>query len=72
MPIKLGDLTLFDVQELAKKFNINRVTVRNYMRTGRLKGRKVGKKWYITEEALQDYFKLPGKEKLEKAVESKA
>ena len=31
-----------------------------------------GKKWYITEEALQDYFKLPGKEKPEKALESKA
>lgn len=72
MPIKLGELTLFDVQELSKKFNLNPVTVRNYMRTGRLRGRKVGKKWYITEEALQDYFKLPGKEKTEKIVESKA
>jgi len=75
MPIKLGDLTLFDVPEFCKKFNLNPVTARNYLRTGRLKGRKVGRSWYITEEALKEYFKLPGKEKPEgtgKAEESKA
>jgi len=75
MPVKLGDLTLFDVQEFSKKFGINPVTVRGYMRTGRLKGRKVGRKWYLTEEALRDYFKLSGEEKVGetgKAVENKA
>jgi len=60
MPIKLGDLHLFDVQELSKKFGVNPVTVRGYMRSGRLKGRKIGRKWYLTEEALRDYFTLPG------------
>ena len=63
MAVKIGDLTLFDVMELSKKFNVNPVTVRDYMRSGRLKGRKIGRKWYLTEEALRDYFNLPGAEK---------
>ena len=65
MPIKLGDLHLFDVQELSKKFGVNPVTVRGYMRSGRLKGKKIGRKWYLTEEALRAYFTLPGDEKAE-------
>jgi predicted site-specific integrase-resolvase len=68
MPIKLGDLTLFDVIELSKKFAINKTTARNYLRTGRLRGRKIGKKWYITEEALRDYFKEPGKKSAKSKV----
>jgi hypothetical protein len=63
MAIKLGDLTLFDVTELSKKFAVNPVTVRGYMRSGRLKGRKIGRKWYLTEEALREYFRLSGEEK---------
>jgi len=75
MPVKLGDLTLFDVTELSKKFAVNPVTVRGYMRSGRLKGRKIGRKWYLTEEALRDYFNLPGERKVGEAgkgQESKA
>jgi len=61
MPIQLGSLTLFDVRELSKKFGLNPVTIRILFRTGKLQGRKVGKRWYLTEEALRDYFKEPGK-----------
>lgn len=61
MPIQLGNLTLFSVEELAKKFSLNPITVRRLFREGRLQGRKVGKRWYLTEEALREYFKEPGK-----------
>lgn len=56
MPIQLGNLTLFDVRELSKKFGITPVTVRILFRTGKLQGRKIGKRWYLTEESLRDYF----------------
>ena len=56
MPIQLGNLTLFSVDELSKKFHLNPVTVRRLFREGRLQGRKVGKRWYLTEEALRSYF----------------
>lgn len=60
MPIQLGNIVLFDVRELAKKFGMSPVTVRIHFRQGKLKGRKVGKRWYITEDSLRDYFKEPG------------
>jgi hypothetical protein len=63
MPVQLGNITLFDVQDLAKKFRMNPVSVRTLFRQGRLKGRKLGKRWYVTEDALRDYFKKPEKPK---------
>jgi len=60
MSIQMGNLILFDVQDISKKLKLNPVTVMRFFRTGRLKGRKMGKRWYLTEEALRDYFKEPG------------
>lgn len=57
MPVKMGDLTLFDVREISEQFSINPVTVRRYLRMGKFKGRKVGRRWFVTEEALREYFK---------------
>lgn len=56
MPIQLGNLTLFSVDELSKKFSLNPITVRRLFRAGKLQGRKIGKRWYLTEEALREYF----------------
>lgn len=70
MPIKLGDLTLYDVEDLVKKFGIHRMTVRRYFRNGKLKGRKIGRKWYVAEDVLHDYFRET--EETRKAAEGKA
>ncbi len=56
MSVQFGNLTLFTVEELSKKFDLNPVTVRRLFRQGKLQGRKVGKRWYLTEEALRGYF----------------
>jgi excisionase family DNA binding protein len=56
MPVQFGNLTLFGVEEIAKKFSLNPVTVRRLFKTGKLRGRKIGKRWYLTEEALREYF----------------
>jgi excisionase family DNA binding protein len=68
MPVQLGTLTLFEVKELCEKFGLHPVTIRKYMKRGRLRGQKIGKKWYITEEALRDYFKEPGKKSAKSKV----
>ena len=59
MPVQLGSLTLFSVDELSKKFSLNPITVRRLFRAGKLQGRKIGKRWYLTEEALREYFDKP-------------
>ncbi len=56
MPIQAGDLKLYEVKELAQLLAIQERTVRKLFRDGTLKGRKLAKKWYITEESLKDYF----------------
>lgn len=56
MPIQAGGLKLYDVEELAQLLDIQERTVRRLFREGTLKGRKLARKWYITEEALREYF----------------
>jgi len=53
---KLGDLELFDVEDLAKILDIQKLTIRRMLKSGKLKGRKLAKKWYVTGEALREYF----------------
>ena len=54
--IKVGGLVLYDVETLSKLLDVQERTIRKYLREGRLKGRKLARKWYITEESLQAYF----------------
>lgn len=56
MSIKLGELTLFTVEELSEALEVQERTIRDYLRRGRIKGRKMANKWYVTEEALREYF----------------
>ena len=59
MPKKIGDLTLYSVDDLHETLGLSKMTLRTYFREGKLKGRKLGVSWYITEEALRAYFKEP-------------
>lgn len=56
MPKQIGSLTLYSVDDLHEKLGISKLTLRNYFKEGKLKGRKLGVSWYITEESLKDYF----------------
>ena len=56
MPIVLGEVKLYSVSELSETLDINVQTVRKMFNTGKLKGRKMGRKWYVTEEALKQNF----------------
>ncbi len=59
MPIKISDMELYDVDELAELLHIQERTVRKLLAEGKLKGRKLARKWYVTEEELQRYFSMP-------------
>lgn len=66
MPVKIGeDLVLYDVEELASLFGVQEKTVRQLFRDGKLKGRKLARRWYTTEEELRDYFSQPEPERQE-------
>lgn len=56
MPIQLGNLTLYSILELSEKLGITSATLRAYMKNGKLRGQKMGTKWYISEESLREFF----------------
>jgi len=56
MPVKIGDLTLYTVEELSELFDVQAKTIRRMLRDGEIKGRKLARRWYTTEQELRDYF----------------
>ena len=55
---KFGDLELYDVKELVGIIGIKVHTVRRMLKAGKIRGRKLAKRWYVTSEALKEYFAL--------------
>ena len=68
MPILLGELKLYALKELSKSLGITTFTLRTYIRQGKLRARKMGTKWLITEDALKEYFKEPQESKREDRI----
>ena len=56
MSIQVGDMKLYEVEELAEILGVGLPTIRKCLREGKLKGTKPAKRWYVSEEALKDYF----------------
>jgi len=56
MPIRIGDLKLYSLQELSEKLGVTKVTLRTYLKNGKMKGQKMGTTWYVSEESLREYF----------------
>ena len=56
MPKQIGNLILYSIDDLHEKLGVSKLTLRSYLRTGRIRGRKLGVSWYVTEESLQEYF----------------
>lgn len=59
MPVTIGKLKLFSVDDLAETLNVTKLTIRTYCREGRLRARKVGNRWFVSEESLREYFNGP-------------
>lgn len=56
MSIKVGDLTAYTVEELEGLLGVQAKTIRAMLQAGKLKGRKLARRWYVTDEALKEYF----------------
>ncbi|MEX0608195.1 MAG: helix-turn-helix domain-containing protein [Balneolaceae bacterium] len=59
MPKKIGEITLYSIDDLHEMLEISKMTLRSYLREGRIRGRKLGVNWYVTEEAIREYFDEP-------------
>lgn len=66
MPIQVGDLKLYDVEELSEMLHVQERTIRKLLREGTIKARKLARKWYVTEDTLTDYFKQTEQEAIKR------
>jgi hypothetical protein len=56
MPIKIGNIEVYDIQELCKTFQVNETTLIECIENGRLKGQRLGEKWYVSSRVLEEFF----------------
>ncbi len=56
MPKVIGDMTLYTVLELSKLLDVTEVTLRRYINEGKLKAKKIGGAYHVSEEALREYI----------------
>ena len=63
MPKKIGNLTLYSVDDLHDILGISKLTLRTYLREGKIRARKLGLNWYVTEDAIKEYFDAPQAQK---------
>lgn len=54
--INLEPDKLYTVDDIAKLFGVGRRTVYNYMASGKLKGKKLGKRYYFTSQNIVKCF----------------
>ena len=55
MPVKIKTKTFYSVPELSKKLNVTTFTIRDYIKRGKLKGKKTMGKWFISDEGITEF-----------------
>lgn len=50
---EIGNITLFSAKDLHEALGINERTIRQWFKSGRLKGQKIGTAWHTTEKNLE-------------------
>jgi len=68
MTIQLGKLKVFTLEEIKEAFAqagqaLTLLTLRQYAKTGKLKARKIGNRWLVSEDALKEFFKPDNRQK---------
>jgi predicted site-specific integrase-resolvase len=54
--MKVEDDVLYDVAGLCKVLGITEKTARKLLREGKIKGKKLAKKWYVQGSSIKSYF----------------
>lgn len=53
----IGNLRFLSLDELSSFLGLSKVTLRSYIKTGKLDGRKIGQRWFITEQSVSKLVK---------------
>lgn len=55
--MSLEDIKIYTIPELTEILRLTPQSVRKQLKEGKLKGRKVGTKWLVTEDAVIEYLR---------------
>jgi len=47
------------MEKEASQFKLTPATIRRYIKSGKLKGQKLGVKWFVSSEAISDFLRSP-------------
>lgn len=47
-------ITILKTEDVAKLFNVHPATVTIWALQGKIRGKRIGKRWFFTEEAIQN------------------
>ncbi len=56
MSTTIRDKNLYTVAEISQKLNVTPVTIWKYLKQGKLKGKKVMGRWFISDEDIAGFF----------------
>ena len=56
MVSKFDGLKIYTLDDIQKKTGISKQTLRKYIKAGTLKARKISRKWFVTQDALKEFF----------------
>lgn len=68
----LEDLKLYTLTELEPILGITHRTLLTYMKEGKIKGKKIAKKWRVTEDALREFLDGAGESSTPSLAEGEA
>lgn len=55
-------IEIYTIPELCEALDVSDKTLAKILRSGELKGRKVGRRWTVTREALEEYLGMHGRQ----------
>ena len=61
MSRKIGNTEVYTVEELAELMDATEDTVRRWIRDGKFKATKLGRRYFITAETVEEYFRQESK-----------
>jgi len=63
MTIKIDDEIYYTVKDLVNLLSLTELTIRDYLRSGKLKGNKPGQFWYVSQVNLKLFLEGNKKKK---------
>jgi len=54
--VSILEKNYYNVDELVEILKVSSFTIREYLKAGKLKGRKIARMWLITEEELKNFM----------------